>query len=121
MRIVYCHLIADLWVDAPERLERAEPLRRALVAAAEGAGMTVLASPSHQFEPTGATVVLLVAQSHLAIHTWPEEGLACVDLMTCGDADPERVLEALREALPGEQQLVSVERRQTAPRRPVRS
>ncbi len=73
--------------------------------------MTVLASPCHQFEPSGATVVLLLAESHLAIHTWVEEGLACVDLMTCGDADPEVVLRVLREALPGKCEVVTVERR----------
>ena len=109
--IEYCHVVADYHVTDRALLERADPLRQLLVEAAEAAGMTVLASPCHQFEPSGATVVLLLAQSHLAIHTWVEKGLACVDLMTCGDTDPEAVLSAIRQALPGQQQLVSVEER----------
>ena len=107
-------MIADLQVDDPSLLDRAEPLQRVLVDAAERAGMTVLAGPSHQFEPHGATVVLLLAQSHLAIHTWPEEGIACVDLMTCGGGDPQAVLDAIREALPGEQEIVTMEQRSLA-------
>ncbi len=111
MRIVYCHLIADLWVDDTRLLERAEPLERLLLAAAKDADMKVISAHFHQFEPYGATGVLLLEQSHLAVHTWVDEGLACIDLMTCGDTDPEAVLSAIRQALPGEQQLVSVERR----------
>ena len=83
----------------------------ALARASEGGGMKVVAAQFHQFQPHGATAVLLLEQSHLAIHTWVEEGLACVDLMTCGDANPEIVLTAIRQALPGERQLVSIERR----------
>jgi len=111
LRIVYCHLIADLWVDDRTLLERAEPLERLLLAAAKCAGMKVISAHFHQFEPYGATGVLLLEQSHLAIHTWVEEGLACIDLMTCGDTNPEAVLSAIRQALPGEHQLVSIERR----------
>jgi S-adenosylmethionine decarboxylase proenzyme len=102
-------------VDDRSLLERAEPLEQMLVQAAERAGMRVVAARFHQFKPHGATGVLLLEQSHLAIHTWVEEGLACVDLMTCGDADPEVCLTAIRQALPGEHQVVSIERR--APKR----
>jgi len=98
-------------VDDRSLLERAEPLESVLAGAAERAGMKVVAAQFHQFEPHGATGVLLLEQSHLAIHTWVEEGLACVDLITCGDADPEVVLEIIRRALPGKHQLVSIERR----------
>ncbi|MBI2940269.1 MAG: adenosylmethionine decarboxylase, partial [Chloroflexi bacterium] len=41
-----------------------------------------------QFEPHGVTVVVIIAESHLSIHTWPEHGYAAVDVFTCGD-DPE--------------------------------
>lgn len=98
-------------MDDRSLLERAEPLQGTLVEAAESAGLKVVTGQFHQFEPHGATGVLLLEQSHLAVHTWVEEGLVCVDLMTCGDANPEVVLKAIRRALPGKHQFVSIERR----------
>ena len=52
---------------------------------------TLLEMSSHQFYPQGVTVVGLLAESHISIHTWPEYGYAAVDVFTCGEtADPHR-------------------------------
>ena len=48
-------------------------------------GLTHLSTQSHQFEPQGATVIFLLAESHLSIHTWPEKGLIACDLFCCTD------------------------------------
>src|SRR5579863_547506 len=74
-----------------------------LAAAAAGAvragGGTVLDS-SHVVFPNGAvTLVLILAESHLAIHTWPEENLIAVDLFSCGAIAAERVAAELVAAL----------------------
>jgi len=45
--------------------------------------LTVVGSAAHQFTPAGATLVLLLAESHLSIHTWPEESRLCFDLFCC--------------------------------------
>ena len=62
-------------------------------------GATVLASHSHAFHPQGATAVVVLAESHVSIHTWPEWGGATIDAYTCGAADPERLVDLVIEGL----------------------
>jgi S-adenosylmethionine decarboxylase len=57
--------------------------------AAESSGATILQTISKKFEPQGVTVVSLLSESHISIHTWPEEGKAACDVYTCGDAHPK--------------------------------
>jgi len=59
---------------------------------------TLLELASHQFEPQGVTVVGLLAESHISVHTWPECGYVAVDVFTCGQtADPHRACRFLVE------------------------
>jgi S-adenosylmethionine decarboxylase len=55
---------------------------------AEVSGATVVQTIYKKFEPQGATVLTLLEESHISIHTWPERGEAAVDIFTCGDCDP---------------------------------
>jgi len=57
--------------------------------AAVASGATVVQTISKKFEPQGVTVLTLLAESHISIHTWPETGEAAVDVFTCGDANPK--------------------------------
>ena len=57
--------------------------------AAESSGATILQTISKKFEPQGVTIVSLLAESHISIHTWPEEGKAACDVYTCGDSQPK--------------------------------
>jgi S-adenosylmethionine decarboxylase len=57
--------------------------------AASASGATVCQTISKKFEPQGCTVLSLLAESHISIHTWPEEGKAAVDCYTCGDCNPK--------------------------------
>lgn len=67
-------------------------------AAARACGATVVTSNFHRFEPWGVSGVVVISESHLAIHTWPEYRYASVDLFTCGgDVDPSVALEYLKE------------------------
>ena len=71
-------------------------LREALLAAAGEAGATVLGESFHQFNPQGVSGVVIIAESHLVIHTWPEYGYAAADIFTCGNSvQPEKAAEML--------------------------
>ena len=59
-----------------------------LVEAAHAANTTPLRTVTHRFAPHGVTGVVIIAESHLSIHTWPEAGYASVDFFTCGKSDP---------------------------------
>jgi S-adenosylmethionine decarboxylase proenzyme len=60
-------------------------LESILVFAAESAGATVVKSCFHQFSPYGLSGVVVIAESHLAAHTWPEHKAMCLDLFSCSD------------------------------------
>jgi S-adenosylmethionine decarboxylase len=94
------HLLCEYHGCDRELLNRPEVIRAELVAAVTLAGATPLHEVVHAFSPHGVTGVVVIAESHFAIHTWPEYGFAAVDLFTCGDAvDPYRAFEHLKSAL----------------------
>ncbi|MCP4446718.1 MAG: adenosylmethionine decarboxylase [Myxococcales bacterium] len=67
--------------------------------AAAAAGATVVQSSFYKFGPHGVSGVLVLAESHLSVHTWPERGYAATDIYTCGDkCSPERAHEVLQVA-----------------------
>ncbi len=75
----------------------------AMVEAANLSGATVVEEVFHLFNPHGISGVVVIAESHLSIHTWPEYGYAAVDLFTCGDEiQPEKALDHLKAALGAE-------------------
>lgn len=102
------HLLADLWVDDPEPLRHAPLWRELLPAACRAAGATVLGVTVHQFEPEGVTGVVLLAESHASVHTWPEAGLATLDVFTCGAMDAGVVLAHVRAAIGAVRERVTI-------------
>ena len=89
----------DAWVRDASVLTDADELRTVLRAAATAGGATVVGEEFYAFPNGAVTGVLLLAQSHLTIHTWPELRLANVDLLTCGDIDGDVVLTTIRARL----------------------
>ncbi|MGN6232098.1 MAG: adenosylmethionine decarboxylase [Trinickia sp.] len=79
------HLLADIADTSADVLNDGEALARALTEAALAEGTTVLGTIRHAFEPTGVTVLLLLAESHVSLHTYPDEGRAFFDAFTCGE------------------------------------
>ncbi|WP_317981048.1 adenosylmethionine decarboxylase, partial [Paenibacillus glycanilyticus] len=79
------HVAVDTWGVDFDLLNNAEFLQAQMVEAAEACGATVLSVQSKQFEPQGATVLVLLSESHLSIHTYPEKGFAALDCYTCGE------------------------------------
>lgn len=65
--------------------------------AALAAGAKVVAEVFHRYAPQGVTGVVVIEESHLSVHTWPEYGYAAVDFFTCGDCLPERADRLLEE------------------------
>jgi S-adenosylmethionine decarboxylase proenzyme len=90
------HLLLELKGCDREVLDDIDFLKEALLAAAGEAGTTVLGESFHQFSPHGVSGVVMIAESHLVIHTWPEHGYAAADIFTCGDSvQPEKAAETL--------------------------
>lgn len=92
------HLILDFWGCDAAALNDAPALEAALVRAAEAADGHILRRVVHAFAPQGVTGLLLLEESHLSIHTWPERGYAALDLFMCGAADPYKSIPVLRAA-----------------------
>ena len=91
------HLIIDL--EGASRLDEPEHIEDALIRAAEAAGATVLSSDFHIFTPNnGVSGVIVLAESHISIHTWPEKNFAAIDVFMCGAAQPMLAIPALKEA-----------------------
>ena len=97
------HFIIDLHDCDKEVLNDLGFLREAMTSAAIDCGAVVLGDSFHRFSPQGVSGVVVIAESHLSIHTWPEYGYAAVDIFTCGTTvEPERAVEALIEKLGAE-------------------
>lgn len=91
------HLLVDLW--GASNLCDPEHIDRALRDAAEAAGATILHGHFHHFSPNGGVSgVLVLAESHISIHTWPEREFAAIDIFMCGACNPYDGLPALKAA-----------------------
>lgn len=99
MKTLGRHLILEFYGCDHVRLDAMEPLQAAMRAAAESVGAAVVGEAFHAYEPQGMSGILLIAESHLSLHTWPESGYAAVDLFTCGGLDPRPALRVLYRAL----------------------
>ena len=79
------HLLGEWYgcpADTPQMID-AEALRSACLDAVRSAGLTIVGERFHQFEPQGVTGAVILAESHLAIHTWPEMGSVTLDVYVC--------------------------------------
>ena len=94
------HLLVDVW-DA-QNLTDPEAIEKSLVKAAEGARATVLHGHFHSFgSGLGVSGVLLLAESHISIHTWPERKFASIDIFMCGKCDPYNTLPEIKNTFSG--------------------
>jgi len=100
MRSLGHQIIAEFYGCNRESLNDVDFIRSAMVIAAEKAGATIVTDTFHHFSPHGVSGAVIIAESHLSIHTWPEYGYAAVDLFTCGDTvSSKKAFENLRESL----------------------
>ena len=100
MKILGRHLIAEYVDCAPGKLDDLAFLERCLLEAVRRSGATMVKSTFHRYAPQGVSGVVVIAESHMSVHTWPEYNYAAVDFFTCGQSvDPYRANEYLKEML----------------------
>ncbi|GAA1378838.1 hypothetical protein GCM10009613_00560 [Pseudonocardia kongjuensis] len=111
------HVLAELGGIDPSVLDDVDRLRTDLAAALTESGAQVRQIVTERFEPQGATVVAVLAESHASIHTWPEHGGMHVDVFTCGEsADPVAAVQRLAERVGARDTALQVVDRGGAPR-----
>jgi S-adenosylmethionine decarboxylase proenzyme len=93
------HLLVELFECDQDVLQNKVEVESLLVAAALAANVTIVQSVFHCYSPQGVTGVVIIEESHLSIHTWPEYGYASVDFYTCGDGMPEKALAVIKAGL----------------------
>ena len=100
MRSLGHQIIAEFYACNRDSLNDVDFIRSAMVGAAKQAGATIVTETFHHFSPHGVSGAVIIAESHLSIHTWPEYGYAAVDLFTCGDTvSAEAAFNYLRDVL----------------------
>ena len=88
MKTLGRHLLAEFYGCERGVLDDVEAVAAMLRDAAREVGATIVAEAFHRYEPHGVSGTLLIAESHLSVHTWPEHGYVAVDIFTCGGLDP---------------------------------
>ena len=97
------HVLVEFFGCDPNVLNDVVTIERAMLRAAQEAGATIINSTFHHFSPFGVSGVVVVQESHLAIHTWPEYGYAAVDIFTCGEpVNPWKAYHYLMKTLKAE-------------------
>ena len=77
-------VVLDLYDCETDRLDDIAWVKETLINAARAAGATIVETVFHKFSPWGISGVVVIAESHLAIHIWPENRYAAIDVFTCG-------------------------------------
>ena len=100
MKILGRHLIAELAECDHQVLDNLPQLEQYLNESVRRSGATIVKSVFHRYNPQGVSGVVVIAESHISIHTWPEYGYAAVDFFTCGDSvDPYKAYDYLKGML----------------------
>lgn len=112
-------VLVELYGCEAAKLNDHDFIRQLLLQGTEESGATVVTDTFHQFSPHGVSGVIVIAESHVAIHTWPEYGYAAIDIFTCGDSiDPWCIFERAKSGL-GAQHASSMELKRGLFRMPV--
>ncbi len=93
------HLLVELYDCDSKFLNNSALVEREMQKAARAAKATIVRSTFHTFSPYGVSGVVVIAESHLTIHTWPEHNYAAVDIFTCGTSvEPYTAYQVLKDA-----------------------
>lgn len=94
------HILVEFYECNAELLNDVNYVEKAMIEGTKKAKATIIKSTFHKFSPHGVSGVIVIAESHIAIHTWPEYGYAAVDIFTCGETiDPWVIFKYLENAL----------------------
>ena len=120
MKTLGWHALIELSRCDPDRLRKVRGVREAMLEAARMAGGTVVRSVFHAFSPWGVSGVVVIAESHLSVHTWPEHGYAAVDVFSCSPSlNATAVRQHLQKAFGARH--ASIQRLRRGPTQPRRS
>ena len=102
------HMTVEFYDCNPQIIADSEKVKKAFLEAAKVSGATVLDYSFHVFEPQGVSGVVIIAESHFAVHAWPEHDYAAVDLFTCSESiDLKKAIESIKQSLGAEETIVS--------------
>ncbi len=103
------HYLIELYDCKGNTFQNPAQVQAALVHCAEQAGITVLNQMFHAFTPHGVSGVLVISESHIAVHTWPEHGYIAVDLFSCNlGVEAETFIKACQTAFGAERHEVKL-------------
>ena len=108
MKTLGYHTLIELCGCDPERLKRVPAVRLWMLEAARLANGTVVSDVFHEFSPWGVSGVVVIAESHLTIHTWPEHGYAAVDVFSCSARLKQSAVRAHLKKMLGARRVTSV-------------
>ncbi len=102
------HMTVEFYDCESEIIADSEKVKKAFRKAANDSGATVLDHSFHTFQPQGVSGVVIIAESHFAVHAWPEHDYAAVDLFTCSeDIDFKAAIDSLKNSLKADSTIVS--------------
>jgi len=93
------HYLAEFFDCDRARIDDAAYIEQIMIDATKLSGATMIRPLFHQFSPQGVSGVIVIAESHFAIHTWPEHGYTAVDLFSCSDFDYRAALNHIRTTI----------------------
>ncbi|TDI31072.1 MAG: adenosylmethionine decarboxylase [Acidobacteria bacterium] len=99
MKTIGRHLIVEFYRCQDALLDDLEGIRRVMLETAEVIGATVMGATFHRFTPQGVSGTVVISESHLSVHTWPEYSYVSVDIYTCGGLDPRLGFRHLEQQL----------------------
>ena len=106
------HILIEFWKCEKSVLDDIAAVENLMLAAAKKAKVTIVEKCFHKFSPYGVSGVVVIAESHLAIHTWPEYNYAAVDFFTCNkNCNTDIAVEYLKEGFKSEDYHVNIIKR----------
>lgn len=89
------HYLVELIGCDPQAIKYVDQVKEVFLEAARASQATIVEHYFKQYEPHGVTGIILISESHFSIHTWPEDGFAAFDILTCGQMQPENAIEVI--------------------------
>lgn len=92
-------VLVEFYDCESDKINDVEYIESSFLTAVQKSGATIISHNFHKFSPHGVSGVVVIAESHVSIHSWPEYNYAAIDIFTCGDTiDPWVIQEYLKEA-----------------------
>lgn len=102
------HYLVEFIRCDPAKLKKVKDIKPILLKAAKASQATVIKHFFYQYKPFGVTGIILIAESHFSIHTWPEDGYVTFDILTCGKMFPLKAIHLLKKSLAAQKVKVKV-------------